>query len=335
MPRLSDADELLIHQVPVPFGQVQTFHEHWRESYFFVVHAKETGGDVLVLTMATYPARECFDSFQLGRIDGEFIFALHPRAYDGDPSTPKAGPAEIEILKPYESIRLYVDGSHPEAPIGLDLRFTARTRPYGLRRGTMRARHEIIWDQSQMIQSGHCSGTYQVGDRTIAVDDWWCQRDHSWGIRDHSRCPLWMWLAIQLSDGMFSVWNWEYTSGARVYTDGCWSPADGSDPVPVIGFEHRLHWTDIDGEAIDYGSHGLGVVGLAGTVVITLEEGRRIEIEAEGRRCVPYRELGGGLHEMNVRTDDGRSGQAIYEVTGAHHHHFFPIARGENLPPGD
>jgi hypothetical protein len=37
---------------------------------------------------------------------------------------------------------------------------------------------------------------------------------------------------------------------------------------------------------------------------------------------------------MVVRADDGRAGTAIYEVTGAHHHQYFPVARGERLPPG-
>jgi hypothetical protein len=27
---------------------------------------------------------------------------------------------------------------------------------------------------------------------------------------------------------------------------------------------------------------------------------------------------------MTVRTDDGRTGSAVWEVTGARHHHFFP-----------
>jgi hypothetical protein len=37
---------------------------------------------------------------------------------------------------------------------------------------------------------------------------------------------------------------------------------------------------------------------------------------------------------MLVRTHDGRTGTAIYELTGASHHRYFPIARGERLPPG-
>jgi hypothetical protein len=35
---------------------------------------------------------------------------------------------------------------------------------------------------------------------------------------------------------------------------------------------------------------------------------------------------------MRVRTDDGRTGSAIYEVTGASHHRYFPVARSDRLP---
>jgi hypothetical protein len=36
---------------------------------------------------------------------------------------------------------------------------------------------------------------------------------------------------------------------------------------------------------------------------------------------------------MRVRTGDGRRGTAIYEVTGARHHHFFPDAAVEGTLP--
>jgi hypothetical protein len=34
----------------------------------------------------------------------------------------------------------------------------------------------------------------------------------------------------------------------------------------------------------------------------------------------------GRLDVMRVRTGDGRQGTAVYEITGARHHHFFPDA---------
>ena len=332
MPKLTALDELFVHQIPEPLPNVVTHHDHWRESYFFVLHPRTAPGDILILTMAHYPKRGAMDSLQLGRIAGPQVFTQHSRPYDGDPHTTAVGPVTIDIVEPYKSVRLTVDGA--DAPFGLDATFTARTQAHALRRGTMKAGHEIIWDQSHMIQSGTYSGTFTHQGTTYQIDDWWGQRDHSWGIRDHTRCPMWMWLAIQLPDGMFGVWHWEYANGARVYTDGCFAPADGSDPVPVVDFRHELNWTAEDGKSVEYGRDGADVHGLAGRVEFTLEGGKTIEVEGEGRWAARYGELGGGQNFMSVRTNDGREGVAIYEITGASHHRYFPVARADNLPPG-
>ena len=332
MPRLTPADEYFYHQIPEPLPNVAAYHDFWRESLYFVAHNPERLDDVVVLTLAHFPKREEMDSLQLGRIGGEFVMARHSRPYDGDPHTMKVGPVAIDIVKPFETVRLSVDAA--ASPVGLDLTFTARTRAHALRRGTMKAGHELIWDQSHMIQSGRFNGTYTYKGETHQMRDWWGQRDHSWGIRDHRRCPMWMWLAIQLPDGMFSVWNWEYANGARVYMDGCFAPADGSDPIPVVDFRHDLHWTGADGKPTSYGRDGENVHGLAGHVDVTLEGGKTIGIDGVGNWSARYGPMGGGQNEMAVHTSDGRHGTAAYEVTGAHHHRYFPVARAENLPPG-
>jgi hypothetical protein len=36
---------------------------------------------------------------------------------------------------------------------------------------------------------------------------------------------------------------------------------------------------------------------------------------------------------MQVKTSDGQTGTAIFEITGQFHHKYFPIARGVNFPP--
>lgn len=323
---LTALDEQLAHQLPEPFPNVLTHHPHWRESYFFIAHRPDTLGDVVILTMAAYPQREAMDSLQMGRVGGQQIIGYHARPFDGDPHTPDVGGARVEIVRPYEEIRIWADPAQCE--LGMDLTFQARTKPYGLRRGTMRAGHELIWDQSHMLQSGTYNGTYTVAGTTYEVRDWWGQRDHSWGIRDHSRCPLWLWFQIQLPDGFLGVWHWEYANGARVYTDGCWAPADGGEPVPLVDFAHDVEWVGADGEPAVYGEHGDDVAGLRGTAVFTLEGGRRVVVEAEGTFDRPYEPFQrGGLNQMSVRTDDGREGTAIFEVTGSHHHRYFPDAK--------
>jgi hypothetical protein len=323
VPRPTALDELFVHQLPELLPHVAQPATHWRESYFFDIHRPDAQGDVVFLTMAHHPARQSMDSIQMGRVDGQPLIGVLAREYNGDPHTTDVGGARVEVVRPFEELRLYAD---PErAVIGMDLTFLARTQPYGLRRGTMRAGEDVVWDQSHILQSGSYQGTYTVGGATHEVDGWIGQRDHSWGIRDHGRCPLWLWFQIQFEDGFLGVWHWELPNGARVFTDGCWAGVDRSDPVPLIDFHHHLDWVGADGKPAAYGEHGAEVAGLAGTCTFTLVGGRTITVEGAGTFDRPYEPFQrGGLNQMRVTADDGRVASAIYEVTGARHHHFFP-----------
>jgi hypothetical protein len=316
-------DEHFVHQIPELLPNVASHHPHWRESYFFELHQPDARGDVVFFTMAHYPAREVMDSIQMGRIDGKSVLGMQSRPYAGDPHTTEVPGARVEIVRPLEEVRLWAD---PDvAAIGVDVTFRARTQPYGLRRGTMRAGEDVVWDQSHIFQSGVYTGTYTADGVTRTVDDWVGQRDHSWGIRDHGRCPLWMWLQIQLEDGFLGVWHWELANGSRIYTDGCWAPTDGSDPIPLVDFSHDLEWTGSAGHPAAYGEHGEEVAGLRGVCSFALQSGQRITVEAEGTFDRPYEPFHrGGLSQMRVQTSGGREGTAIYEITGARHHRYLP-----------
>jgi hypothetical protein len=326
-------DELLVHQTPELLPRVAVAHPHWRESYFFDLHSPDARGDVVFFTMASYPQRQSLDSIQMGKVAGEPILGRLERPYGDDPHATSLPGARVDVVKPWEEIRIVAE---PEkgAAIGLDVTFRARTQPYGLRRGTMRAGDDVVWDQSHILQSGIYTGTYTVGGTSYDVDGWVGQRDHSWGIRDHGRCPLWLWFQLQFDDGFLGVWHWELADGARIYTDGCWAATDGSEPVPVVDFRHAMTWRDAHGEPAVYGTDGADAVGLDGTCTFTLRGGRQIVVEAEGTFDRPYEPFHrGGLSQMRVRADDGREGTAIYEITGARHHRYFPDTVVHGLLP--
>ena len=324
MTRPTALDELFVHQIPELLPRVATHHPHWRESYFFDLHRPDARGDVVFFTMASYPGRGGIDSLQMGKVGGQSILGRLERPYGDDPHTTSLPGARVEVVQPWEEIRIVADPAQGAA-IGLDVTFRARTQPYGLRRGTMRAGDDIVWDQSHILQSGVYTGSYSVDGTSYDVDGWIGQRDHSWGIRDHGRCPLWLWFQLQFDDGFLGVWHWELADGARIYTDGCWAGTDGSEPVPVVDFQHEMTWLRNHGDGATYGTDGAEVTGLAGTCTFTLRGGKQIRVEAEGTFDRPYEPFHrGGLSQMRVRANDGREGTAIYEVTGARHHRFFP-----------
>lgn len=313
-------DEQFVHQLPELLPAVASPSPYWRESAFFEVHDPSGAGDAVFVTMALRPHEQRMDSLQMGRVAGVPLLGYADRDTALDPHTLQVPGVQVEVVRPFEELRVQADPA--TCPIGVDLVWRARTQPYALRRGTLRARDGVVWDQSHLLQSGLWTGSYTAGGVTTEVDGWPGQRDRSWGVRDHSRCPMWMWLQVQLDDGFLGIWHWEYENGARAYTDGCWAGTDRSDPVPVVALQEDLRW--VGG---DYGKDGAAVTGLEGTVRCVLADGRRLELQAHGELVRSYEPFHrGGLSLVQVTTDDGRTGSAVYEVTGARHHRFFPDA---------
>jgi len=303
-----------------PFGVPQdppVTSPHWRESVFFVAHPPDGAGDALILTAASHPVRGGLDCYQMGVVDERLIFT---RFTGDDGRSLTAGTAAIDLAEP---IRLRTG---PPATVQLDLRWTPRTEPHLLPPGRLAVDGDVVWEQRHLIQSGRVDGSYMVDGETRTVRDWWGQRDHSWGVRIHRKCPFWIWLGIQLPDGMLGVWCWEHPDGTRAYTGGCWAPEDGT-PVPVTSFAHHLKWTGDDGCPVEYGRDGADVHGIGGYVECTLADGRWIAVQAVGRWVARYGRLGGGHLVTTVRTNDGRTGCGVYELTGAHHHRYFPVSR--------
>jgi hypothetical protein len=308
-------DERFVHRPADP-------PPYWQESCYFVAHRPDRPGDVLILTLTSQPTRGVMECLQMGRVDGRLSFARVSRPLASHPATTAVGPARVDVIRPYEEVRLTL---FPAATaVAFDLTWTARTRPHLLPPGSLSIGDRLVWAQQHVVQSGWFDGWYSVSGERRPVQRWWGQRDHSWGVRDHARAPMWMWLAIQLDDGMLAVWCWERSDGTRAYGEGCWAPIGTGAPIPVTGFRHRLRWTDADGRPVGYGRAGGDVRGLSGRVEFHLADGRRVGVQGAGTWNARYGRRGGGQHHLAVVTDDGRHGTAVYEVTGSDHHHFFP-----------
>lgn len=325
------ADEPFGHQLPELAGTVASSSPHWRESCFLELHDPSGTGDCVFVALGWYPNRGILDALVMGRVDGQRFLGRQERPVTGVPEELAVPGLALAVRRPLAELTLRID---PDAfPVGAELRFVGRTKVHALRRGTLRTEGgEVVWDQRHLLQSGTWSGTYETGGRSRSVDGWLGQRDRSWGVRDHARCPLWLWLQVQFPDGALGVWHWERANGALVHTDGCFAPADGSTPVPLTRLDHELTWLDDQGQPTAYGPHGAQVAGLAGVCRFHLADGQVLTVSAEGSFARPYEPFHrGGLNLVRVQAEDGREGTGIYELTGARHHRYFPATE---LPPG-
>ena len=218
-------------------------------------------------------------------------------------------------------------------------RSTSRSRParraYGLRRGTMRAGHELIWDQSHMFQSGTyrghvhprgrgrtrsttggASATTRGGSATTPAARSGC----GW----RSSCPT----------GCSAVWHWELANGARIYTDGCFAPADGGRPDP----DRRRPARAASGSTSTGGGRQLRAATATrspaspATSTSCWRAAGRSGSTPTGRWAQRY---GAARRRAQPGRGDHRRrppGTGIYELTGAHHHRYFPIPRADDVP---
>lgn len=77
MAQFTPLDEHFAHQIPEPFPNTVVHHQDWRESLFFHMYPHDRPGDVVILTLAHFPARSEMDSLQLGRVGDQSIIARH------------------------------------------------------------------------------------------------------------------------------------------------------------------------------------------------------------------------------------------------------------------
>lgn len=93
-------DERFGHQLPEPFRNVVHHNDSWRESLFFIMHKRNEPGDVLILTLAHFPAHNEMDSLQLGRVGNSPVMARHARPTAADPNNWNVGPVSIDVVEP-------------------------------------------------------------------------------------------------------------------------------------------------------------------------------------------------------------------------------------------
>ncbi|MFF2847657.1 hypothetical protein ACFVT5_15245 [Streptomyces sp. NPDC058001] len=249
MSLLGPLDEELNHQTSSPFRVPGTTdHRFYDRHWFEAVHPS---GEVMLLSgLGIYKNMGVADGFLVAQRDRRQTNVRVSRPLGND-LRPVVGPLQVEILEPYERIRLTL--APGEYSLRAELMWHSTFPPY------LEAPHHtfrdgrVIQDTSRYDQTGRWEGWIELDGTRFESDDWWGVRDHSWGVRPdvggfepkngHRREPmLWLWTFATAGDVSVHFQLRESGAGAVRHFDGevQYAPGSGREPVRIDRVDHDI-----------------------------------------------------------------------------------------------
>ena len=256
---LTSQDDLIGHQTPQVFAKSADGDLRFTERYWYTAHPIDGSGIIFDAGLGYYPNRKVMDGFAgvtIGRKQHNFRAS---RRLGDNPLETFVGPFRIEIIEGMKRHRLSLGEN--ASGISFELEFDA-TFPAAQEKQNYRERNGTVEeDLARVAQFGRWRGWIVVNGHRFDVEpeQWWGQRDRSWGIRsemrtDETRPPVanhrnffWTWSMLQFEDSAISVFLKERTPGKPHYLSGSEfrRQADGSIVHrEIVSVEHSLKWED-------------------------------------------------------------------------------------------
>jgi len=294
---LSPQDDLIGHQLPTPFDQIDNSDPAWMERLWYTGHPAP-GGDILFdIGLGYHPNRNVMDAFAGVAVAGRQWNFRVSRRLRPDPLTTTVGPLAIQVLEGLKRHRIVLGPN--DSGLRFELEFHATMNPHEEKAHLRRRDGRITENMARAQQFGRYTGWLEFDGRRVAVDDWPGQRDHSWGVRaemrtDETAPPLtfyppffYCWTTAQFKDRGLHVFFKERSPGDLIYLSGEEVVALGGRAFSrnqLTGVRHEVQW--------QADPHGQSMA--AATFDLRFADGRERSIQV---RTLPTRYfLKGGLY---------------------------------------
>ncbi len=263
---LVPSDEGFNHQIADTFASVLQADRSWTEKVCLSVGAKN--GEIQIgFGLGKYINRNVMDAYAGISRGVEQWTVRASRMLAPNPDLTAVGPIHYEVVEPLKKIRLVLEENDTQ-PIAFDVLLDCSEIPPFLENHEFRRQtfgYRVDNDLVRYHQVGVPTGWLQVeGQRyEIDPDNWYCTRDHSWGLRygvgieptdimpgiDSSQFPmnfLWSPMRLQRPDGSAYSIHYFYLNvavpGVPNVVHGGIEHADGSreafaDMTPELRFD--------------------------------------------------------------------------------------------------
>jgi len=227
---LSPQDDLIGHQLPTTFDQIDNSDPAWMERLWYT-GAPVPGGEVMFdIGLGYHPNRNVMDGFAGVAVPGRQLNFRTSRRLRPDPLTTTVGPLGIRVV---EGLRRHaLSLGENDSGIRFEIEFHATMNPHEEKAHQRRRDGRITEDMARAQQLGRYTGWLEFDGKRHDVDSWLGQRDHSWGVRaemrtDETTPPLtfyppifYCWATAQFKNRGLHVFFKERAPGDKIYLSG-------------------------------------------------------------------------------------------------------------------
>jgi hypothetical protein len=254
---LTPQDDLIGHQLPTTFDQIDNSDPAWMERLWYTGHPAPGGDVIFDIGLGYHPNRNVMDAFAGVAVPGRQWNFRASRHLRPDPLGTTVGPLSITVLEGLRRHRLVLGENN--SGIRFELEFHGTMNPHEEKAHTRRRHGRITENMARAQQLGRYSGWIEYDGRRVEVDRWLGQRDHSWGVRaemrtDESHPPLtfyppffYCWATAQFADRGLHVFFKERAPSDKIYLSGeqvagLGSNVSGRDQL--LDVRHDVVWHD-------------------------------------------------------------------------------------------
>ncbi len=308
---LTPQDDLIGHQLPTTFDQIDNSDPAWMERLWYTGHPAPGGEVIFDIGLGYHPNRNVMDVFAGVAVPGRQWNFRASRRLRPDPLTTTVGPLAIRVV---EGLKRHTLALAPnDSGLAFELAYESTLNPHE-EAGHLRRRDGRITEHMYRAQQmGRYRGWIEFDGRRVAVDGWPGQRDHSWGVRaemrtDETSPPLtfyppffFCWTTAQFQDHGLVIFFKERAPGDMIYLSGeivrpMGSKASGRDQLVAV--QHDVQWHD--------DPLGQSMAGATFDLTFASGERRRVQVRTLPTRYYLKGGLYGGLDGWFQGDDKGR-----------------------------
>ncbi len=254
---LSPQDDLIGHQLPTTFDQIDNSDPAWMERLWYTGHPVPGGEIISDIGLGYHPNRNVMDAFAGVATPGRQWNFRASRRLRPDPLTTAVGPLSIRVIEGLKRHALSLAAN--QSGIRFELEFHGTMNAHEEKAHLRRRAGRVTENMARGQQLGRYTGWLEYAGQRMEVDHWLGQRDHSWGVRaemrtDETSPPLtfyppffYCWTTAQFSHRGLHIFFKERAPGDKIYLSGeevfgLGSKISGRQQI--IDVQHQVQWHD-------------------------------------------------------------------------------------------